>query len=135
MISYARTKIIAHAHTHLHKIQLRYHCTPIHTHTIIHKMILSITYIHKIPPHTHHTPLHTYNIIHKKILTHHPVTQTIKYYSYNKLSQSPQLPRLCHNTLRKFHIRNTSRNGPRHLCTHRGKSKSYDTKTWYNSRN
>ena len=100
--------LTAHTDTHLHKILPRAHYTPIHTHKIIHTMILLQTHLHKIPPHAHHTPLHTQIIIHTKILTSQPITHTRKYYLYKKLSQYQKLPHLWRNTLIKCRIRNVS---------------------------
>ena len=132
-------KLTTHNHTHLQKLPPQIHHTPPHTYMIIHKTILLHTHMHKILHEAHHTILLTHGIIHTKILMRQPVTHTKTYYSYKKLSQSPQLPQLRCNNL--IIVASETHHGMEQLymdCTtharNRTKSNYFDTKTWRTSR-
>ena len=116
-------KLYAHTHTHLHKILHHTHRTPLHTHMILHTMILPYTQT-------------------KQNCASYPsYTSTYSYYSTYEDTYAPA----CHphqkilfiqetsttniltpdtfNTLIKCHIRNTSWNltiqyGPCYPCSH-----------------
>ena len=96
-------KLTSHMHTNIQKIPPYSNHTHLHSHTILHTTILIHTHLHKIPYHAHHTPLHNHMIIRTKILIFHPVTHTRKYYSFNNLAQSTQLPQISWNNLRNVH--------------------------------